>query len=342
MTQLSRRSSRARSILSDDEHSTTRPTTLPSRRGGTRGVRATSVTSEAVPTTTPQTTRIPAHYFLAPTVPNPFSGTLEASLDATLHWSRTHPAANAIANTLLEPVSTSTNWPAILSASFGSTSTLDSKLGRFLLEDFLFLVTRTLLPEQIAENRAAMARLYDKKKQLAIRLVLRYDMLREWCVGDGPVGRKDVSVASLPPTTIAATSKEVSGDFMASGSAGEEGFVRRPMMPNIWATLIAAPEGGFTTHGVRERMKHYITPLDAYLLLSDEEIKSWSDQKLVVRASQIVLQWQWLRQKNEALDEMQCGGWEELEGKADECEWIAERREVTAGKGGKAGAEEGF
>ncbi|XPS69628.1 hypothetical protein M3J09_001890 [Ascochyta lentis] len=278
MTQLSRRNSRAHSILSEDQHPTPRPPPPLSRRGGTRGVRATSITSEAVPTETPQPTRIPPHYLLAPTVPSPFTGTLEASLDAILHWSRAQSANNGIANTLLRPVSTSTNWPAILSDSFGNTSILGAKLGRFFLQDFLFLVTRTLLPEQIAENRAAMARLYDKKKQLAIRLVLRYDMLREWCIGEGPVGRRDISVASLPPTDTAATSGEPVGGRGAIGSASGGGYGRRPLMRNIWATLIAAPEGGFTTHGVRERMKHYVTPLDAYLLLSDEEVEGWSDQ----------------------------------------------------------------
>ena len=243
-----------------------------------------------------------------------------------------------MANALLQSVSSSTDWPTILSNSFGSISTLDPKLSRFLLEEFLFLVTRTLLPEQIAENRAAMARLYDKKKQLAIRLVLRYDMLREWCVGDGPVGRRDVSVASLPPTNIAATTPVDSP--MKGGEVGDGGYVRRPLMSNVWATLIAAPDGGFTTHGVRERMKHYVTPLDAYLLLSDEEVRWWNNKTLVTRASQIVLQWQWLRQKNETLDEMECGGWEELDGRADECEWIAEKREVALVKSGKVGGEE--
>ncbi|KAF2626217.1 hypothetical protein BU25DRAFT_300987, partial [Macroventuria anomochaeta] len=178
----SRRNSRAYSILSDDPHPTPRPSPAPplTRRSGTRGVRATSITSDAAPPTeAPQATRIAPHYFLSPTVPGPFTGTLEASLDAILQWGKLHPSTTAIVTTLLEPVSKSTNWPLILS-TFSTPSTLSPKLSRFLLEEFLFLVTRTLLPEQIAENRLAMGRLYDRKKQLAIRLVLRYDMLREW------------------------------------------------------------------------------------------------------------------------------------------------------------------
>ncbi|KAJ4371124.1 hypothetical protein N0V83_004340 [Neocucurbitaria cava] len=125
---------------------------------------------------------------------------------------------------------------------------------------------------------------------------------------------------------------------------------RRPLMPNILSTLIAAPPGGFTTLAVRERMKHHITDLDDYLLLSDEKVGGWSDVVLVGMTSQIVLQWQWLRQNNEILGDMEVGGWEELEGKADECEWIAEevrkpgawgKRERRGGGGAGGGADGG-
>lgn len=203
----------------------------------------------------------------------------------------------------------------------------------------MFLITRTLLPEQIVENRIAMARMYDKKKQLAIRLVLRYDMLREWMLGEGPVGKRDLSVASVPPSAPKITG---SGDAveavdtpMQNQSGGQESEVykRKELMPNIWPTLIAAPVGGFSTYGVRERMKHYITHLDDYLLLTDERVASWSEQTLVIRVSQTVLQWQWLRQKNERLEEMENNAWEELDGRADECEWIAEKKEGVWGKG---------
>ena len=43
---------------------------------------------------------------------------------------------------------------------------------RYLITELFFLLTRTLLPEQITANRAAMARVYHFKKQLAARLVL--------------------------------------------------------------------------------------------------------------------------------------------------------------------------
>ena len=241
--------------------------------------------------------------------------------------------------TLLRPVSTSTNWPSILMTAFGPSSGLDAELRRALLQELVFLVTPTLLPEQIAENRAAMARLYDKKKQLAIRLVLRYDMLREWQLGEGPVGKRDLSVASVAPNVPDAT--ESRGAVQAAdnpmqnqtGGQGNEGYKRRELMPNVWPTLIAAPAGGFTTYGVRERMKHYVTHLDDYLLLTDEQVGSWSEKTLVIRASQMVLQWQWLRQKNDRLEEMEGNGWEELDGRADECEWFAEKKEGVWGKG---------
>ncbi|KAF1931425.1 uncharacterized protein M421DRAFT_23126, partial [Didymella exigua CBS 183.55] len=275
-------------------------------------------------------TKLPLHYFLAPTVPSPFTGTLEASLDAILSWGTLHPSTTFTKETLLRPVSTSMNWPAILMTAFGPASGLDIKLRRILLEELTILVTRTLLPEQIAENRLAMGRLYDRRKQLAIRMVLRYDMLREWMLGEGPVGKRDLSVASVPPTTSSADGNgngSVQIDSpMKNQVTQDEGveYERRLLMPNVWPTLIAAPAGGYTTYGVRERMKHYVTPLDDYLLLTDEHVRSWSEKTLVVRTSQMVLQWQWLRQKNETLEEMEGNGWEELDGRADECDWIAE------------------
>lgn len=228
--------------------------------------------------------------------------------------------------------------------AFGPSSGLDTQLRRGLLEELVFLVTRTLLPEQIAENRAAMSRLYDRKKQLAIRLVLRYDMLREWVLGEGPVGKRDLSVASVAPNSPDTT--ENSGEVQAVDTPttnqhsmqGDKSYKRKPM-PNIWPTLIAAPAGGFTTYGVRERMKHYVTHLDDYLLLTDEQVGGWSEKTLVIRASQMALQWQWLRQKNERLEEMESNGWEELDGRADECEWIAEKKEGVWSK--SKGDEEG-
>ncbi|KAF1347463.1 hypothetical protein EJ07DRAFT_185233 [Lizonia empirigonia] len=198
MDQFSRRNSRAYSTLSADQrtilaqphHHSPRRYTCDINHLRRRTYRDTG------------TTRIPPHYLLAPTVPSPFAGTLESSLDAILFWKRSHPLTTKVADVLLRPVSETTNWPSLLPTLFGSVSALEADLGRLLLEDLLFLVTRTLLPEQIAENRAAMARLYHEKNHSSVRLVLRYDMLRH-----GSAGKRDLSVASVPPTHVATTTQ---------------------------------------------------------------------------------------------------------------------------------------
>lgn len=203
--------------------------------------------------------------------------------------------------------------------------------GRYLLEELLFLVTRTLLPEQVLENREAMRRLYDRKKQLAIRFVLRYDMLREWKTGDT---QHAVTVASLPPPTgqVGVPGPRPARDAKATP-------YRRRLMPNIIATLIVAPPGGWTTHGVKERMKHHVTPLDDMLLLTDEEVSEWSEERLTSMAVQVILHWQWLRQNTEELLNMEVNGWEELEGKADECQWFADDVKKAPSNRKEKGAE---
>jgi hypothetical protein len=313
------RAQRAYSINSDSPftpHASPPPT---ARRAGagTRGVRANTVDSEAPPDVTVQVKRIPPHYGLPPTVPSPFTGSLEASLDAILEWGSQQPDAQCVVDALLQTVVSSTNWPLLLRTMYLNGE--ETGRSRELMDSFLFLVTRTLLPEQIAENRNLMARLYDRKKQLAIRLVLRYDMLREWKMDHTwhPMAVQSVAPSGIrPPAPVPSTS-------------------HRALLPNIISTLIAAPPGGWTTHAVRERMKHHVTGLDAYLLLTDEKVGSWSDETVLNMASQIVLQWQWLRQNNEVLEEMEINGYEELEGKADECEWIAD--DVKKGEWGKGG-----
>ena len=229
-------------------------------------------------------------------------------------------------DTLLKPVDTKTNWCVVVYSICAGPP----EYRRDLIEELLFLLTRTLLPEQIVENRGLMARLYNAKKQLAMRLALRYDMLREWKMEAGTYHRDQaVTVASEPPServespALAAVSEYVRRRFP----------FRRPLLPNIIPTLIAAPSGGFTTHGVRERMKHHVTELDAYLLLEDEEVAGWTGLKLQTTVIQVLLHWQWLRQNNAVLDEMEVHGWEDLEGKADESEWIAEdvKRNIVGG-----------
>ncbi|KAH8700058.1 hypothetical protein GQ44DRAFT_718037 [Phaeosphaeriaceae sp. PMI808] len=167
--------------------------------------------------------------------------------------------------------------------------------------------------------------MYERRKQLAIRLVLRYDMLRGWKVDGRWSG---VCVASLPPTLPQIRGDKESGrrELGLDSSMDVEGKAssRRPFMPNIISTLIAAPHDGWTTRAVYDRMKHHVTGLDTYLLLSDEEIEAWSDQTLLNMTSQVILQWQWLRRNNDILEDMEVHGYAELDGKADDNEWIAD------------------
>ncbi|RYO20487.1 hypothetical protein AA0111_g9967 [Alternaria arborescens] len=321
------------SIQSDSSFTTPRPTPRPPPQRLGRGVRANSIVIEIASPSVADTTNeidekksvvrlLPAHYLLPPTHPSPYEGSLERSLDAIQDWGRLHMSANGV---------TQGKLPSLVCYElYASIRDGPPEHRRDMIEELLFLLTRTLLPEQIVENRGLMARLYNAKKQLAMRLALRYDMLREWKMEAGTYHRDQaVTVASEPPAervkspALAAVSEDVRRRFP----------FRRPLLPNIIPTLIAAPPGGFTTHGVRERMKHHVTDLDAYLLLGDEEVAGWSGLKLSTTVIQVLLHWQWLRQNNAVLDEMEVHGWEDLEGKADESEWIAEdvKRNIVGG-----------
>jgi hypothetical protein len=313
---------RAISILSDTPFKTPSPA-VGARRSGTRAVRANTIEHDSpahLPAEAIPPSLVPAHYTLPPTVPSPFAGTLEASLDAVLAWGTQVGGAQSVVNALCETGVGTTNWPILLRGLYLSRTTSnnddDEVSGRVKLESLLFLLTRTLFPEQIAENRGLMARLYDKRKQLAIRLMLRYDMLREWKMDHS---WHPIAIASLPPAVPALPAPT---PITVAGNTSP--LPRRPLMPNIWSTLIAAPAGGFTTYGVRERMKHHITDLDGYLLLSDKTVARWSDEVLLGMLSQIILQWQWLRQNNAVLEEIEHNDYEDLERRAEECEWIAD------------------
>jgi hypothetical protein len=334
--------SRAHSIISDASFNTPRATPPSTRRGATgatRGLRANSIASEAAsqlpdtPEKTQKTTRevqLPPHYFLAPTVPSPFTGTLNASLDAILEWNTLHggpKGVQGLVTALQQPVDYTTDWPYLIEQAVSNN---EHDLARNIIEELLFLLTRTLLPEQIVENRSIVGRLYDKKKHLAIRLILRYDMLREWKMEQGTHHRdRAIAVASVSPSGLPAPPPVP--------VLNAEAFPhRRPLLPNIIHTLIAAPPGGHTSQPVRERMKHHVTDLDTCLLLPDELVAQWGDKTLKCMTSQIAVLWQWLRQNNAMLDDMETYGWEELDGKADENEWIAEDIK-RSGAGAKSG-----
>lgn len=229
---LIHRSSNAQSLASDNPVT---PALTRSRRSAIGPTTAsTSIEELSLPQQTPQKVplKLEPHYTLPPTIPSPFTGTLEASLDAILAWSqRICPAVESVqrlVSTLLEAVNPDTNWPSLLEEIY-TTPTIEPLHARDLVTELLFLVTRTLLPEQIVENRAALARLYETRKHTAIRFVLRYDMLREWSTG-----------------------------------------------------------------------------------------------VLNMKTCFALLHWQWLRQNNEKLGDMEVHGWEELEGKAYECQWMVD------------------
>jgi hypothetical protein len=112
-------------------------------------------------TTATNHTRLPPPYILPPTVPSPFEGTLEASLDAILEMARIHPEMLPLCTILLRDVDRSTDWRFLFTTILRENA---NGKGRELLEELLFLVTRKLLPEQIAENRDLMRRMYTEKR----------------------------------------------------------------------------------------------------------------------------------------------------------------------------------
>ncbi|RMZ74467.1 hypothetical protein GMOD_00003512 [Pyrenophora seminiperda CCB06] len=315
------------------------------------------------------TTTLPPYYHLAPTVPTPFSGTLDAALDAILLFNQRYNTRRIkgfqpIIDALLSPVEADTAWHSLLLAM---SDAKPAGTTRLLWTDLVFLVTRTLLPEAIAENRGLLARLYERRKHLAIRLVLRYDMVREWKMEyvNSSARWRDmaVTVASEPaPAAAAAARTRTSGLSFVSGKVAvipppkdgvekkkkkknvtwyrEDEDFRRALIPNILPTLIAAPEQGYSTHGVRERMKHHVTDLDAYLVITDEEAAGWSSVRLLGMACTCILHWQWVRQNNDILADMEVRGWDELDGKAEECEWIADEMKKP-GTGGAKGVKRG-
>ncbi|XP_014557143.1 hypothetical protein COCVIDRAFT_26178 [Bipolaris victoriae FI3] len=276
-------------------------------------------TPQKVTTTTTTTTKLPAYYSLAPSVPSPFTGSLETSLDAILAFGQLYaaiPGVTPLVTALLEPVSPHTDWIGILSA----LETATSLHSRYLMTELLFLLTRTLLPEQIAENRAMLERLYDRKKQLAMRLLLRYDMLREWKMEPNPASYREqpVTVASVVPVPGFVAPEPV------VGVASPRYPYRRPLLLNVIPTLLAGPVGGYASQSVRDRMRHHVTVLDGYLMLGDEEVEGWSDGRVKSTVCFVLMHWQWLRGNNDTLDDLEMMDWEGLEGKAEECGWIGD------------------
>ncbi|KAH8700057.1 hypothetical protein GQ44DRAFT_718035 [Phaeosphaeriaceae sp. PMI808] len=78
-----------------------------------RNMRAVTTETEPIRPSQPiaVTNPLPAAYSLPPTIPRPFTGTLDASLDAILFWGTQFPNTQRIVDTLLRPVSSDTSWP---------------------------------------------------------------------------------------------------------------------------------------------------------------------------------------------------------------------------------------
>lgn len=188
------------------------------------------------------------------------------------------------------------------------------------MEEFLFLVTRTLLPEQITENRTLMEKMYSMKKNLSTRVVLRYDTLREWQKRDHS---HFVMVDSIPPSIPAiAPPPPVENPLFPD---------RRPLLPNIIPTLIAAPAGGWGPKKLVDAMRHHVTELDRFLLLTDEEIASLSGSRLLVMLSAVLMQWKWLRKSTEELAALEANAWEAMDVRADDNELVRDTRSNETG-----------
>lgn len=296
---------------------------------GTRIVTAAPfATPAATPAATPERTlgdhtevvreqvHIPQHYLFLPANPSPFRGTFEASLDAILEFNQFYPDAKDMMNALRAPVSTSTDWKIILGTTLRLEQPSLLPASRILLEDIFFLVTRKLLPEQIAENRKLMASLYDARKSQSMRTSLRYDMVLEWTKRNN----NHFLIVESRPLPALPNHPSAPPDY-AQRYPG-----RYPRMENVWATLIAGPPEGWRSAKKTETMKHHITGLDEVLLYTDSEVEGWRAPKLFQKTLQVILQWQWLRQNTKRMEDMEVNGWKDLEGRVDECEWVRDQR----------------
>ncbi|PVI05110.1 hypothetical protein DM02DRAFT_505314, partial [Periconia macrospinosa] len=257
---------------------------------------------------------LPTHYQLPPTVPSPFEGTLVNSLDAILVFGSKYRELKKLTEPLLAKVNHNTNWLDLFHSVLYAhrKRPLD---GRKLLEEFLFLITRTLLPEQIAENRMFMFNLYSLRRNNSTRLSLRYDMLRDWkkvsssqwLVVDSKLPEKSHFAPPPPPVPNPRYPN------------------RRPLMPNVITTLIAPHiREGYITKKLADCMRHHVTELDNFLLLTDGTVEGWSTGMLLTKLGAAVSHWQWLRESNEVFEDMEVNGYPELERKAEDCDWVRE------------------
>ncbi|KAF2659878.1 hypothetical protein K491DRAFT_120435 [Lophiostoma macrostomum CBS 122681] len=227
---------------------------------------------------------------------------LAHSLESILKFgSRVLPGLQSFTNILLEPPDRSTNWGALINSFLD----VEKERGRALLNGLLFLVTRILLPNQIAHNRELLTTLYHEKRLTNVRLSLRYDMLRAWKKPIDVPGNATSTPSELPPADTP--------DFLPF-VANIERPLRQGLIPDIIARLTTAPKDGYKTKTAEDKMKHHVTALDDMLLLRDEEVEGWPDLQFSVKLAGVIILWQQMRENNELLDDMRVHDWEALEG----------------------------
>lgn len=264
--------------------------------------------------------RTEPHYSFPPTEPSPFKGTLDASLEALLKFGIRYPNSMSILDSLRQYHS-DTDWKDMLVKVLGSGDKTKMGNGYLLLVELLFLMTRTLFPEQIAQNRACMRRMYIANTRLSVGMTLRYDM-KFIVKAPDQSNRTLYTVQSCRPEHTVGASVSAEYDQLHAG--------RRPLLPNIWATLIAEPVELYETDLLRASMKHHISKMDKWLLFEDEEVAGWSSERLIWNLVQVLVQWQWLIKDTERMEKMEVGGWEELAVPMDQCEWVRDDRTIKA------------
>ncbi|KAF2020999.1 hypothetical protein BU24DRAFT_469765 [Aaosphaeria arxii CBS 175.79] len=278
--------------------------------------------------TTPE--GLPNFYYLDPTVPSPYDVEPEESLECLLQFQRVFPKLIPITTVLLQAHTRKTNWAQVLNSFLdGQDPEISREEKKSMVVELLLYITRVLLPFQIAVNRRLLAQLYAERKGTNLRLLLRYDMLREW------KPKKHSGKSNLAALTYWVESAEPVNTYMnvADGSAsGEDGMDSLPPLAmNVIPTLIAAPAGGWRIMSVRDKMRHNVTALDDILMLKREQLVRMGKMMFTVKFAETVLLWQELMTNNEMLEDFKAKDWEGL-GTGEANEWIKDQKAMLTKK----------
>ncbi|KAF2110614.1 hypothetical protein BDV96DRAFT_666976 [Lophiotrema nucula] len=259
-------------------------------------------------------------YTLPPTVPSPFAANLQASLDALTAFGRVHPVLNDLVTGLQGPHDQQPNWAELLQKHLPTS--------RQALNELFLLVTRTLIPNQVAENREECKGYYDRDPSGGnLQIIVRYDAFFRWKKLRGNPVRvnndgqtfsfdgKKAAVADLHPYV------NVNAPVAPAPSLTTPYTGVRPLLPNTISTLIFATRPTPTTdnpHGYSaERnnvnMAHHVTILDEMLFTSEQEVQQLLDNMFQVRFTVAVQQmWMKLRHSNEQFRALAAIGYEGL------------------------------